>query len=354
MLGAVFLIMVFGVILIMAGSPAVANRLGLPSSYFITRQLIFIAMGVGVIFIISLLPVKLLRYFALGGFIFAFTAMILVLFYGEEIKGSTRWLSIAGFSFQPSEFMKPFLIMVVGWILAEKHFNKGFPGFAVAATVFATVIILLVLQPDIGMSLTVAFVFAAQMFLAGIPLFWVGAAIISAATSIVGAYFFLPHVTKRIDRFLDPASGDNYQVDKSLQAFANGGLYGRGPGEGRIKELIPDSHTDFIFSVAGEELGLVACLLIVALFAFVVVHGFIKIMNQSDLFVLFSCSGLLIQFGIQAIINMGVALNLMPTKGMTLPFISYGGSSSLAMAIGIGMVLALTRKRYGNNTLRAL
>jgi cell division protein FtsW len=164
---------------------------------------------------------------------------------------------------------------------------------------------------------------------------------------LTGAYFLLPHVTSRIDRFLDPASGDSYQVDRSIEAFANGGLWGRGPGEGTVKEFLPDAHADFVFAVVGEEFGLVVCLLVVLLFGFVVLRGFSRVFQDNNLFVVLGAAGLFVQFGLQAVINMASSLHLMPTKGMTLPFISYGGSSLLALGLGMGMALALTRRRFG-------
>src|SRR5690606_18840259 len=187
----------------------------------------------------------------------------------------------------------------------------------------------------------------AQFFLAGLPIIWVAVLGLLGIAGLIGAYFAFPHVAERIDGFLDPSSGDSYQVDRSLEAFTNGGLYGRGPGEGTVKQFLPDAHADFIFAVAGEELGLFACLLIVGLFAFVVLRGLSRVLRENSQFVQLAATGLLVAFGLQALINMGSALHLMPTKGMTLPFISYGGSSLLALSLGMGMLLALTRRRVG-------
>jgi len=187
-----------------------------------------------------------------------------------------------------------------------------------------------------------------QFFLAGLPLIWVGVAGIGGVLGLTSAYLLLPHVASRIDRFVNPASGDSYQVDRSMDAFMNGGWWGRGPGEGTVKLTLPDAHADFVFAVAGEELGLVICLVIVALFAFVVLRGFTRLLQEANLYIVLAATGLLVQFGLQAIINMASALHLMPTKGMTLPFISYGGSSLLALGIGMGMALALTRRRFGD------
>ncbi|MGZ0246635.1 MAG: FtsW/RodA/SpoVE family cell cycle protein, partial [Alphaproteobacteria bacterium] len=190
-------------------------------------------------------------------------------------------------------------------------------------------------------------VWACQFFLAGLPLFWAAGLAITGIAALVLAYFTLSHVASRVDRFLDPSSGDSYQVDRSLEAFMNGGLFGRGPGEGTVKEVLPDAHSDFVFAVAGEEFGLFVCLI-----GFVVLRGFAKALQETDLFILLATSGLVVQFGLQAVINMGSTLRLMPTKGMTLPFVSYGGSSLIAMGLCIGFLLALTRKRIGAEILR--
>jgi cell division protein FtsW len=212
---------------------------------------------------------------------------------------------------------------------------------------YGAVVVLLLKQPDLGQTFVVSCVWFGQFFLAGLPMIAVGILGILGISGLIGAYFIFPHVSSRIDRFLDPAAGDNYQVSRSLEAFMNGGMFGTGPGQGTVKMSLPDAHADFVFAVAGEELGLIWCLILVGLFAFIVMRGFSRVVRDDNLFVLLAGSGLLIQFGLQAAINMGSALHLMPTKGMTLPFISYGGSSLLALGLGMGMVLALTRKRSG-------
>src|SRR5437667_272701 len=196
-----------------------------------------------------------------------------------------------------------------------------------------------------------ASVWFAQFFMAGMRLYWVAAGALAGLGGLVGAYMYLPHVRVRVDHFLDPSTGDSYQVNRSIEAFANGGLWGRGPGEGTVKDVLPDAHADFVFAVAGEEFGLVVCVLIVGVFAFIVLRGFSRLLQEGNLFVLLSATGLLIQFGLQAVINMASSLHLIPTKGMTLPFLSYGGSSMLALALGMGMMLALTRRRLGGSEL---
>jgi cell division protein FtsW len=250
-------------------------------------------------------------------------------------------------SIQPSEFIKPTFAVVAAWMFAEQRLQPQFPGNALALGLYLVVACLLLLQPDVGMTLVVSAVWFIEFFLAGLPLAWVLTGLVIGLGGVVGAYRMFAHVASRVDRFLDPTLGDGYQVTTALEAFHIGGLFGRGPGEGRVKAVLPDAHTDFIMAVAGEEFGLLLCLLVVGLFAFIVLRGFIRMMTEENLFVLLATSGLLVQFGLQAIINMASTLHMMPTKGMTLPFISYGGSSTLALSLGMGMVLALTRKRYG-------
>jgi len=266
---------------------------------------------------------------------------------GTKIKGAIRWVTFASFSIQPSEFVKPSFAIIGAWMFSAWRLKEDFPGYMVAVGLYLTVVALLLMQPDVGMAILVSVVWGAQFFLAGLPMLLVLAIGIVFICGGFLAYFNFEHVQSRIDRFFDPASIEAYQVMRSLEAFRNGGVFGRGPGEGHVKEVLPDAHADFIFAVAGEEFGLMMTLLIVGLFLFVVLRGFGRAFKETDLFVQLAVAGLLVQFGLQAIINMASTLNLMPTKGMTLPFVSYGGSSMMALAIGLGMVLALTRERPG-------
>ncbi len=336
-----------GLFLVMAGSPPVARRIGLPEFYFVSRHQIFLALSTLVMIAVSILDEARIRKIAFFGFIASLLMMLALPAIGFENKGAIRWIKFGGLSIQPSEFMKPCFAVLLGSIFAQGMARPDFPSYRLAVGAYIIVAVLLITQPDFGMTLTVTGMFGVQFFLAGLPFLWVAGMAILGVGGIVGAYFALPHVAKRIDRFLDPASGDNYQVEKSLEAFKGGGWFGRGPGEGLVKQHIPDSHTDFIFSVAGEEFGLLFCMLIIALFAVIVVRGFLRMSRETDTFRMIAVGGLLTQFGIQAMVNMGVAVNLLPAKGMTLPFLSYGGSSLIAMAGGMGMMLALTRKRFG-------
>lgn len=342
------MIIMLGAFLVATASPAVAERIGLDPLYFVNRQVIFLSLAVILMLGISLLSPRDIRRLAAVGFVFGVATLIAVLIIGSEAKGAKRWLFLGGLSIQPSEFMKPIFAVMTAWALARKTETPGFPGYKVVFILYGIFVTLLVLQPDFGMTVTVSAVWGAQLFLAGLPLLWIMIAAIGGIVGIAGAYLLLPHVAKRIDTFLDPSQGDTYQVQRSLDALSHGGLLGVGPGEGTVKLSLPDSHTDFIFAVAGEEMGAVTCFIIITLFALVVLRGFLKMQKEPDLFVVYAVCGLLMQFGLQAVINMGVALHFFPTKGMTLPFISYGGSSMLAIAIAMGMVLALTRRRYGN------
>jgi cell division protein FtsW len=284
----------------------------------------------------------------LGGLL----AMVLVLLVGSEIKGAQRWIHLPGFSLQPSEFVKPAFAVAAAWFMARQKDRPEFPGDRIAAGLYGVVVTLLLLQPDLGMTVVVTAIYGGLIFLAGFP-FWLLAAFGCGALALLaGSYFFLDHVHSRINRFLDPASGDNYQVQKALEAFQNGGLFGTGPGQGTVKLGLPDAHADFIFAVAGEELGLIFTLILLGLFEFVLLRGFNRVMDSPDIFPLLATAGLLVMFGVQALIHMGSSVNLLPAKGMTLPFISYGGSSLLAMAFAMGMVLALTRRQARSSVIR--
>ncbi len=341
-----------GALMVLGASPPVAERLDLDSYYFVRRHLILLLPTIATMIAVSLLSPVGVRRVAVIVLAFAFLLAVATIFVGLEVKGARRWIAFAGLSVQPTEFIKPALAVVVAWMLTAQRQYQGIPGDAIAMSLVAAVILVLVMQPDFGMALTVAAVWFAQYYLAGLSLVWVGALIGCGVGGTVLGYLTFDHVRSRIDRFLDPAAGDNYQVETSLRAFSNGGLFGRGPGEGVVKTQLPDAHADFVFAVLGEEFGLIACFLVVGIFAFVVLRGLVRLTQEDDLFSLLAAAGLLTQFGLQALINIAVTLRLVPTKGMTLPFVSYGGSSMIALAIGMGMVLALTRWRPGPGSWR--
>ena len=334
-----------GMVLTLAAGPPAADRIGADTFHFVRKQSVFLPLAIAVMLAISLMPPIWIRRFAALGFAVSVILLLSTLTLGAEVNGAQRWLRLGSLSVQPSEFVKPFFVVVAAWMFAAQRTNEGFPGNTIALGCLLMVCAILMAQPDVGMTMVVVSVWSAQFFMAGLTIFWVVLIAFAGLSALVGAYFLFPHVASRVDRFLDPSSGDTYQVSQAMKAFQNGGLFGRGPGEGRIKELLPDAHTDFIFAVAGEEFGILLCLLVVALFGFLVLRSMIRVLQQDNLFVLLAVGGLAAQFGLQAIINMASSLHMMPTKGMTLPFISYGGSSMLALAIAMGMILALTRRR---------
>ncbi len=366
-LAALLALIGFGYIMMLAASPAVAERVigSSARTLLLAKQVVFLALAAGLMVAVSLLSPRAVRRVAALGCLGALALTAATLVVGFETKGARRWLNIPLLgTMQPSEFLKPCLAVVAAWMLAQgkaaaaervaearrgvsdlglMHPRTLWPAAAVG--LICVVAVVLKSQPDIGMLMVVLSVFLAQFFVSGLNVALVGAIGALVAAGGVGAYFVLPHVRSRVDRFLDPSSGDTFQITKAMEAFGSGGLFGRGPGEGRVKNALPDAHADFVYAVAGEEFGFVVCLLIHSLYAFVVVRGLVRLVAESDMFVVLAATGLLAQFGLQAFVNMASSLHLIPTKGMTLPFVSYGGSSVLAIALGMGMLLALTRRR---------
>jgi cell division protein FtsW len=346
-IGGLLVLIAFGAVMSMAASPPVAERLGYAPLHFAERQLATVPVALLIMFAVSLAPPRTIRRIAFIGFVISVVLLAMTFVVGVEIKGARRWIELPGFSLQPSEFIKPTFAVVAAWLFAEQKERPDFPGNLISIALFLLMIAMLIKQPDLGMAVVVGSVWFAQFFMAGLRLYYVAGGTIAGMAGFAGAYLWLPHVTSRVNRFLDPTAGDSYQVNRSMEAFANGGLWGQGPGEGTVKDVLPDAHADFVFAVAGEEFGLIVCILVVCVFAFIVLRGFSRLLQEGNLFVLLSATGLLIQFGLQAAINMASTLHLIPTKGMTLPFISYGGSSMLSLAIAMGMLLALTRRRLG-------
>jgi len=345
-LAAITTLIVAGVLLTLAASPAVAGRIGLEPFYFVYRQLSFVAPALVMIFIVSLCGPRDVRRLALGLYAVSLVMMIATNIIGPEIKGAHRWLVFGPFSIQPSEFIKPAFVVMAAAALAESNKTPGFPGLPLAVGLYIAVVGLLVLQPDFGQTLLLSIVLAALLFLAGLRWFWIAGFAGLGVTGGIGAYFLVPHVASRIDRFINPESGDTFQVNAAMNAFVHGGMTGVGPGEGTVKFVLPDAHTDFIFAVAGEEFGLASCAVLLGLFAIIVWRALQRALEESDHFIQLAASGLAVMFGMQAVINIAVSLSLMPAKGMTLPFVSYGGSSMLALAVTVGMLLALTRERF--------
>jgi cell division protein FtsW len=347
-LGAVGMLIGFGYIMMLAASPAVAERIGSSRDLFILKQVFFLAAAGACVVAVSLLSPRSIRRLAIIGCIIALALTAATMLVGVEIKGARRWISLPGLSVQPSEFLKPCFAVVAAWLISEGHRTPRFPGRWLAIGVFLVIALLLKSQPDVGMLAVITAVFFAQLYVAGLNLFMVGIGMLAFGGAGVAAYMFFPHVQKRVENFLHPGNGisADYQPHTALEAFGNGGLLGRGPGEGRVKDVLPDAHADFVFAVAGEEFGMLVCLIIIGVFAFIVLRGMLRLLNEHDMFNVLSCTGLVTGLGLQAFINMASSLQLIPTKGMTLPLISYGGSSALAIALGMGMLLALTRRRH--------
>jgi cell division protein FtsW len=345
MLAAIAVLMLAGIVLSLAASPPVATRIGLDPFHFVNRHVMFLAPAFAVMIATSFLPPRHIRRLALAVFIVCLALTAATLVFGAEVKGARRWLVLAGVNIQPSEFVKPAFVVLIAWLFAESTRKSDMPANTIALTLLTSVVALLVLQPDFGQTMLIALVWGALFFMAGMRMVWVAGLGGVAAAGLAGAYFFVPHVTKRINRFMDPSSGDTFQVSNAIESFVRGGWFGRGPGEGTVKRILPDSHADFVFAVAAEEFGIVLCLALVALFAFVVIRALQHAFRDQDPFTRFAAAGLAILFGTQSAINMAVNLHLIPAKGMTLPFISYGGSSMISLAYGMGMLLALTRER---------
>jgi cell division protein FtsW len=348
LLGAVAVLLVLGVLMSFAASPAAAARMNLGDPFhFALRQCVFAAAGAAILLGASLLDDRGVRRTAFVVYLVAILIMAALPFIGYSAKGATRWIDLGGFSLQPSEFMKPALIVLVAWMFAEAQKGQGVPGVTIAFVLYGISVGLLLIQPDVGQTILITMAFGAAFWMAGVPISWVMGLGVSAIAGLASTYFLFPHVASRVDRFMNPEAADTHQVDRAAEAIAAGGLLGRGPGEGVMKRHVPDLHTDFIYSVAAEEYGLIFSLALITLFGFLVVRGLYRALKLSDPFQQVAAAGLFVLVGEQVLINIAVNLNLIPTKGMTLPFISYGGSSMLAICLTLGLALALTRRRPG-------
>jgi cell division protein FtsW len=345
MIGAVLALMLIGIVLLLAASPPVAIRLGLDPFYFVHRQALFLLPALAVLFATSSLSPRQVRRVALAVFLVSLVLVAATLFIGPEIKGARRWLNLFGMSLQPSEFLKPAFVVLVAWAFSESGRRPEMPATLLAFALLAFPVILLIQQPDFGQTVLLTFAWGALFFLSGLRWIWTVGFTSAAAIGLFAAYKFIPHVALRFQRFANRGSGDSFQIDTSLESFMRGGWFGRGPGEGTVKRILPDSHTDFIFAVAAEEFGLVLCLILLGLFAFIVLRALARALREEDTFTRLAIAGLALLFGFQSAIAMAVSLSLIPAKGMTLPFVSYGGSSLVSLAFGMGMLIALARKR---------
>ncbi|HEV2626422.1 MAG TPA: putative peptidoglycan glycosyltransferase FtsW [Xanthobacteraceae bacterium] len=344
-LAAVGALMLGGIVLCLAASPPVATRIGLDPFHFVNRQVLFLIPAALVLIATSFLSPREIRRVALVVFVVSLVLTALTPYFGAEIKGARRWLVILGVNIQASEFLKPAFVILIAWLFGESAKRPEMPTNSIALGLLIAVIALLVLQPDFGQTMLIALVWGSLFYMAGMRLVWVIGLAGAAGAGLIAAFFTVPHVAQRINRFLDPASGDTFNIDIATESFIRGGWFGRGPGEGTIKRVLPEGHTDFVFAVAAEEFGTVLCLILVTLFALIVIRALVKAMRNDEPFIRFATAGLAMLFGMQSAINMAVNLHLMPAKGMTLPFISYGGSSLISLAYGMGMLVALTRER---------
>jgi cell division protein FtsW len=350
MLMTILALMAIGIVLLLAASPAEAERIRASDMFlFVNRQAVLLPAALAVMIGVSFLSPQALRRLALVVFVVSITLVVATLLFGVEIKGSRRW--IAGV--QPSEFLKPAFVVLAAWLFSENVKRPDVPGNILAVLLLACSASLLIMQPDFGQTMLISIVWCALFFMAGLHWFWVVGLGGAGVAGIVAAYNLIPHVTSRIDRFLNPAGTDTYQVDKAREALLSGGWFGKGAGEGTVKFGLPDCHTDFIMAVTGEEFGLVFVMVLVSMFALIVLRGFWHAFRLEDPFCRFATAGLTLLFGLQSSINLMVNLHMMPAKGMTLPFISYGGSSLISVAYGMGMVLALTRRRPRTDMLES-
>ncbi|MDO8360235.1 MAG: putative peptidoglycan glycosyltransferase FtsW [Devosia sp.] len=345
LLSALILLMAVGMLLSFAASPPVAERLGLSPWHFIIRHAMFDLLALPVLIGTSFMGHRQARFAALGVLIVSVVLLWLTLKLGVEVKGAKRWISFAGNTIQPSEFVKPAFAVIGAWLFSESMQQKGIPARIIATLIMVAIVGGLLLQPDIGQTALVLSTWAALLFLSGISWFLIVGLAGLGVGGLFGAYYVFPHFAKRIDSFINPEGGNTYQVDKALNSLLEGGWFGRGPGESMAKKVIPDAHADYVFSAAAGEFGILFCLCLVALIVFIVVRAMSGAQRQQTLYARLAVSTLAVQFGLQCAINLAVNLNLIPPKGMTLPFVSYGGTSTIAIAFGMGLMLALTRKR---------
>ncbi len=352
LMSAVLLLMAMGVLISMAASPPVAERIGVDPFHFFRNQLLFLFPAIMVFVGVSFLDQKQARRAALAVLLVGLALMVAALQWGPEIKGAHRWINVGRVNLQPSELAKPGFVVMVAWFLSESARRGNWAGLVVSFVLAGIFVGLLVLQPDFGQTALVVLTFGSMLLIYGIPWVMVAGLAGLVGAGVLSAYVLVPHVGSRIDRFLDPDKGDTFQVDTAVQAFSNGGLMGTGPGGGEAKQILPDAHADFTFAVVGEEFGLIACIGLLLLFAFIILKVLQRAKSEPEPFPALAMAGLVMIFGFQTIINMGVNVSLLPAKGMTLPFISYGGSSLIGMAFAMGMVLAFARRRPGAAVLR--
>lgn len=343
-----FILIIFGIFLVMASSQHFAESLNISSNYFTIRHILYGMFSIPIIILFSILNERVIKIVCILGLIISLCLLLLILVEGERIKGAQRWLHIAGLSFQPSEVCKPFFVIFNAWILSLWVEKKKFPGWIWSIASILIISALLLLQPDLGMTIVMIFTWGFQLFITGIPLIIILSLVLAFPVFMILSYYHFNHVKIRIDNFFE---GKTHQVSKSLQSFESGGFWGKGPGEGFYKKSLPDAHSDFVFAVAAEEYGVIICCLIILIYSLIILRSFFYTIKNNNIFFILSVSGLAVQLGFQSLIHMASNTDLIPPKGMTLPFLSYGGSSIIASAITAGILLSFTRK---NNSLEPL
>lgn len=344
---SIFLVF-FGFIISFSVSTSIAERIGLDPYYFINRHLIFMIISIGLIISISFFSLINIRYLTIINLIFGIIGLVFVLFYGNEIKGAKRWITIFQTSIQPSELIKPSIAVLIALLFSKSFLNPKFPANFLCLSLIFVCISLILPQPDIGLSIVILINWLSMIFISGMQIMWIILVLTIGILGLIISYFIFPHVKNRINHFINHNNSDyydSYQINQSLEAFSNGGWFGVGFGEGTIKKKLPDAHTDFIFSVIGEEFGLITCLLILGIFIFIIIRSITKVIKSNNIFSIFSILSLLTQIWTQIIINIGSSLHMIPTKGITMPFVSYGGSSLISISISIGMILSIIRRR---------
>jgi cell division protein FtsW len=345
-LACVIALFAFGMLLGFAASIPLAERNGLPPFHYVQRQVVFGGAGLGVMVMISMMRVEQARRLGVLLFIIAFSGLVLLPFFGTDFgKGATRWFSLGFGSLQPAEFLKPGFVIFAAWLLAASNEINGPPGRSISLLMMVVILGFLVMQPDYGQAALILFAWAVMYFIGGAPMILVLMLFGVAAAGGVVAYNMSDHVAGRINGFLSSEIDPRTQLGYATNAIREGGLFGVGVGEGSVKWSLPDAHTDFIIAVAAEEYGLLMVVAIITLYATVTWRSLVRLSRDRDIFVRLAGSGLVLLFAAQAVINMGVAVRLLPAKGMTLPFVSYGGSSVVASGIALGILFALTRAR---------
>jgi cell division protein FtsW len=348
-LGLVLFLILFGLLMNFTSSPSIAKRIDAPQLFFFKKHLFFIFISIILLIFFSSLRTNHIRLIVPSLFIIIIITLIITLIFGNEIKGSRRWISLFGFTVQPSEFAKIFFVIFNAFLLDKFNQSKFYIKYSISGICCFLLVLLLIMQPDFGMSFMIILLWSSQLFLYGLPWLAIFAISLFAIAGVISSYIFLPHVKERVNSFFD--IGHNYQIDRSIDAYINGGFFGTGPGGGLVKKHIPDSHSDFIFSVIAEEFGLIISSIIIFIFLYLITRVIKKNNVLEGYFAYLTIGGLIIQFAAQLIINIAVSLAMLPTKGITLPFISYGGSSLIAISIAFGIILAMTKKKY-NNTIK--